>query len=199
MKSQTEPSRIRVDVVEDAERYTATCGWYGAVEMTEAIAQLARHAGAAHVEIERGPDGEWKLTATGARGEKIITARGKGGPRPIGVALSPEVREAVIARDGTLCVYCGEAGPIHIDHVLATSRGGTDEMDNLVVACAACNVSKGSQRVEEWFTKRFQREMALKHRGLGRPWLSRVDKTVRREFAEKQRPKWSTGRKPDGA
>lgn len=73
-------------MVEEAEDYTARFGWYGAVDMTEAIGQLARHAGAATVDIEREPNGTWKLTALGARGEKIITAKGVGGPRPIGIA-----------------------------------------------------------------------------------------------------------------
>lgn len=190
-----EVSRIRVKVVDEANDYTARYGWYGAVEMTEAIAQLARHAGAAEVEIKRAPDGSWSLTATGARGEKIIRANGVGGPRPIGVALSPEVRAAVIERDGDVCFYCGEKGaPLHIDHVLATSRGGTDQMDNLVVACAACNMSKGDSLVDEWFTRRFQGKRALRLRGFGKPWLTRIDATVRRQFTEAQRPKWGTGR-----
>jgi hypothetical protein len=190
-----ETSRIRVKVVEEAKDYTARYGWYGAVEMTEAIAQLARHAGAAHVEIERAPDGAWKLTATGARGETIISAKGVSGPRPIGVALHPDVRAAVIERDGDACFYCGERGaPLHIDHVLATSRGGTDQMDNLVVACAACNVSKGDALVEEWFTRRFQGQRALRQRGIGKPWLTRIDKTARKKFAEAERPVFTSGR-----
>lgn len=44
----------------------------------------------------------------------------------------------------------GASGPFHIDHVLAVANGGTDALDNLVVACKPCNLSKGSKTVEEW-------------------------------------------------
>lgn len=65
--------------------------------------------------------------------------------------LSRHVRAAVLERDGERCHYCGRtSGPFHIDHVLAVANGGTDALDNLVVACKPCNLSKGSKTVEEW-------------------------------------------------
>lgn len=66
-------------------------------------------------------------------------------------AIPTHVRKAVRERDGERCVYCGdEAGPFHLDHVVPYSRGGDHEVDNLVVACATCNVSKGAKTLEEW-------------------------------------------------
>jgi hypothetical protein len=62
-----------------------------------------------------------------------------------------ELKAAVIARDGLECSYCGLADPDpHIDHVLALSRGGTNHIDNLVVSCWRCNLSKGAKTLEEW-------------------------------------------------
>lgn len=60
-------------------------------------------------------------------------------------------RQIVLARDNFRCVYCGEAdAEMHIDHVVPISRGGSNEVDNLVAACAACNSSKGDKLPSEW-------------------------------------------------
>jgi 5-methylcytosine-specific restriction endonuclease McrA len=36
-----------------------------------------------------------------------------------------------------------------MDHVLAASRGGKWEWENLVTACSSCNVKKGNKTLEE--------------------------------------------------
>ncbi len=52
------------------------------------------------------------------------------------------------------CWYCGL--PLHhfgngqIEHQQPKSRGGGDEIENLVPACRSCNYSKGTQTVEEF-------------------------------------------------
>ena len=53
---------------------------------------------------------------------------------------------------GWLCSYCNvDVGETYdVDHVVPTSRGGSDELDNLVLACPTCNRSKGDRTVEEW-------------------------------------------------
>lgn len=58
------------------------------------------------------------------------------------------LRKQVMARDGNTCRYCGCATQRpHVDHVQPISRGGKSTLDNLVVACAPCNLSKGSREV----------------------------------------------------
>ena len=45
------------------------------------------------------------------------------------------------------CHYCGFHLPFkltEIDHKLPKSKGGTDHIENLVLACANCNRRKGS-------------------------------------------------------
>jgi 5-methylcytosine-specific restriction endonuclease McrA len=69
-------------------------------------------------------------------------------------AIPSDVRQAVYARDGRVCYWCGrsvdassaswEARP-HLDHLVPYSRGGTSSAANLVVACALCNVSRGAR------------------------------------------------------
>lgn len=64
--------------------------------------------------------------------------------------VSKEARAYVEQRD-KVCVYCGcEEGPYHIDHILPSSRGGSDDISNLALACAPCNVSKRNRTPEEW-------------------------------------------------
>ncbi|WP_276200329.1 HNH endonuclease [Chelatococcus sp. XZ-Ab1] len=55
----------------------------------------------------------------------------------------------VIARDGGKCVYCGTTEKLGADHAIPLSRGGTNDISNLVACCEACNKSKGGRTVEE--------------------------------------------------
>lgn len=62
-----------------------------------------------------------------------------------------EKREAVFARDGYACVYCGAGGlELHCDHVTPVAQGGGHDVENLVTACSVCNLSKGAKTVAEW-------------------------------------------------
>lgn len=57
----------------------------------------------------------------------------------------------VFDRDGQSCAYClDQDGPFEIDHIIPVSRGGTDDSENLTVACSVCNRSKGARTPREW-------------------------------------------------
>ncbi|KAG0590535.1 hypothetical protein KC19_1G107100 [Ceratodon purpureus] len=59
-------------------------------------------------------------------------------------------RNNIFLRDKFRCQYCNKRGEdLTIDHVLAASRGGGWEWENLVTACASCNVKKGDKSLEE--------------------------------------------------
>ena len=59
-------------------------------------------------------------------------------------------RRALFARDGWRCVYCGDsAGRLTLDHVVPRSRGGDSVWENVVTACAPCNLRKGDRLPEE--------------------------------------------------
>ena len=56
------------------------------------------------------------------------------------------LRWQVFNRDKFTCQYCGRAAPdvvLHVDHREPQSIGGRDDPENLVTACAACNIGKG--------------------------------------------------------
>ncbi|MFB2919952.1 MULTISPECIES: RNA-guided endonuclease IscB [Aerosakkonema] len=62
-----------------------------------------------------------------------------------------EVKEYLLAKWGRKCVYCGaENTPLEIEHILAKSRGGTDRVSNLTLACHPCNQKKGNQPIEKF-------------------------------------------------
>lgn len=64
----------------------------------------------------------------------------------------PEVREALLQRDGGGCFYCGKPMPekdITIEHILSLESGGNNNLDNLALAHGKCNVSAGSLPVVE--------------------------------------------------
>lgn len=48
-----------------------------------------------------------------------------------------------------LCAYCGVKDPRTKDHVIPKSRGGSDDLSNLVWACNRCNSKKGARTPEE--------------------------------------------------
>lgn len=63
------------------------------------------------------------------------------------MALSYKVRFAVFSRDGFTCQYCGQRAPsvkLNVDHRMPRSRGGSDDMSNLITACFACNSGKSN-------------------------------------------------------
>ena len=71
----------------------------------------------------------------------------------------PVRRKVLVAlRDGGwLCAYCGcdladplSANPLGLpyateDHVIPRSRGGSDDLGNIVLACLPCNSRKGAR------------------------------------------------------
>jgi 5-methylcytosine-specific restriction endonuclease McrA len=59
-------------------------------------------------------------------------------------------RRALFARDGWKCAYCGTtAGRLTLDHVVPRSRGGESVWENVVTACAPCNLRKGDRSLEQ--------------------------------------------------
>lgn len=51
---------------------------------------------------------------------------------------------------GNVCIYCGEAKPLTRDHDVPLTRGGTDDIANLLPACKSCNSRKGTRTAREY-------------------------------------------------
>lgn len=60
-------------------------------------------------------------------------------------SLSKKIRFEVFKRDKFTCQYCGKSAPdvvLEVDHIKPISKGGSNEMINLVTACFDCNRGK---------------------------------------------------------
>ncbi len=61
-------------------------------------------------------------------------------------ALYPAfTRFNVFLRDRFTCQYCGDDEDLTFDHLVPRSRGGLTRWDNVVTACAPCNLRKGGK------------------------------------------------------
>jgi 5-methylcytosine-specific restriction endonuclease McrA len=58
------------------------------------------------------------------------------------------LKQQLADRDGRRCFYCGDPNIrlrwLTLDHVWPQAFGGTNDLSNLVLACAPCNNRKGS-------------------------------------------------------
>lgn len=70
--------------------------------------------------------------------------------RPVS-SIPVAAKKFVFGRDGNRCTYCGTAeGSFDVDHIIPRSRGGSNAVDNLCVACVRCNRRKNARTREEW-------------------------------------------------
>jgi 5-methylcytosine-specific restriction endonuclease McrA len=75
-----------------------------------------------------------------------------------GTLAGYEVREYLLEKWDRKCAYCNAKNvPLEIDHILPHSRGGSDRVSNLVIACHDCNHAKGNMPVERFLAKQPER------------------------------------------
>jgi 5-methylcytosine-specific restriction endonuclease McrA len=75
-------------------------------------------------------------------------------------------------RDAFTCQYCGSQADLTFDHILPRSRGGRTSWDNIVTACAPCNLRKGGRTPKE--------AGMIPHRRVGRPTMYELQELGRR-------------------
>jgi 5-methylcytosine-specific restriction endonuclease McrA len=72
-----------------------------------------------------------------------------------GVLFGYELREYLLTKWQHQCAYCGAKNiPLEIEHIQPKSKGGSDRVSNLAIACHKCNQKKGSQPVEQFLEKK---------------------------------------------
>ena len=69
------------------------------------------------------------------------------------MSVSNSVKQVVRQRASFACEYCGVSeqsagGELTIDHFRPQSKGGGDELENLVYCCSRCNLYKSDFWVE---------------------------------------------------
>lgn len=64
-----------------------------------------------------------------------------------------EVREYLLEKFNRQCIYCGAKDlPLEIEHIHPRSRGGSNRVSNLTLACHSCNQAKGSQDAQDFLS-----------------------------------------------
>ena len=62
-----------------------------------------------------------------------------------------EVREYLLEKFDRKCCYCGKTGiPLEVEHITPKSKGGSNRVSNLCLACRDCNQRKGNQTATEF-------------------------------------------------
>ncbi|BAY83345.1 HNH endonuclease [Calothrix parasitica NIES-267] len=66
-----------------------------------------------------------------------------------------QVREYLLEKWSRECTYCGKKDvPLQIEHIYPKSKGGSNRVSNLCLACEKCNKKKGNKLVEEFLKKK---------------------------------------------
>ena len=62
-----------------------------------------------------------------------------------------EVREYLLEKWNRTCVYCGKTDvPLEIEHIVPRSKGGSNRVSNLTLACTRCNQKKNNKPIEQF-------------------------------------------------
>jgi 5-methylcytosine-specific restriction endonuclease McrA len=62
-----------------------------------------------------------------------------------------ELREYLLEKWQRRCAYCEKGNvPLQIEHIHPRSKGGTDRVSNLSLACETCNIVKGAMDIREF-------------------------------------------------
>ncbi|MFJ7077781.1 RNA-guided endonuclease IscB [Streptomyces sp. NPDC098781] len=82
----------------------------------------------------------------------------KGVEHTQGTLTGTTARDYLRTKWNNACAYCDTTDvPLNIEHLNPRSRGGSNRISNLVLACAPCNKAKGSKPVEVFLAHRPER------------------------------------------
>ena len=72
--------------------------------------------------------------------------------KPKREAIGKKIRFEVFKRDSFKCQYCGKSAPevvLNVDHIKPVSKGGTNEIVNLITSCWDCNIGKSDRELKD--------------------------------------------------
>ena len=70
-----------------------------------------------------------------------------------GTLAGYEAREYLLNKWDRRCAYCGGKDiPLQIEHIHPKSKGGTNRISNLCLACEPCNQKKGTQDIKDFLS-----------------------------------------------
>jgi len=63
--------------------------------------------------------------------------------------IGAKIRDEVRSRANNACEYChlhqddSPLASLHVEHIIPKTHGGSDDLENLALACIDCNLHKG--------------------------------------------------------
>jgi len=94
--------------------------------------------------------------------QKMDNAEIRGVEYQQGELAGYEVREYLLMKERHRCAYCGQPDvPLQIEHIIPKSRGGSNRVSNLTIACAPCNRQKGNRTADEFGFPKVQAQAKL--------------------------------------
>ena len=64
-----------------------------------------------------------------------------------------EVREYLLEKWKRKCAYCGATNTrLEVEHIYPLSKGGSNRVSNLTLACKPCNQAKGHLEIEQFLS-----------------------------------------------
>ena len=107
------------------------------------------------------------------------------------MAIGQQKRFEVFKRDGFICQYCGKTPPniiLEVDHINPISKGGSDDINNLLTSCFECNRGKNNiplDRIPQTLQNNLEvlkeKELQLKEYN---KVLEKIEKRIQREMIE---------------
>ncbi len=72
-----------------------------------------------------------------------------------GTLAGYECREYLLEKWGRKCTYCGkENAPLQIEHIHPKSKGGSNRVSNLCLACEKCNQRKSNRDIKDFLQQK---------------------------------------------
>jgi len=102
-----------------------------------------------------------KLTPIGSIAQEVVwfdtqlmqNPKISGGENQQGEIAGYEHREYLLEKWNRKCAYCSAKNvPLEVEHIQPRSKGGSDRISNLALACHACNQAKGNQNIREFLS-----------------------------------------------
>lgn len=101
------------------------------------------------------------LTAVARRGIVLAPAADewlRANAAYVGLSLNRRKMLLLGSRDGERCIWCSKplthrCADATVDHVVCRSRGGSNGLENLVLACAACNHLRADMPADAWLER----------------------------------------------
>lgn len=96
---------------------------------------------------------QWAQTPTGKLSRQISRNNYYSRLRNAVGSVSPQEIDNLFHEQGGVCFYCHKNltdQPFQVDHYIPISKGGTNTIDNIRIACRRCNLSKRDKLPSEW-------------------------------------------------